>query len=121
MFNNDSNMLTAFQGKKLSVWTLPSIVFIDKNLLPQTNIDMGVVENLGRSACIVGYLFFKLYFILKHKIIRFIGNTITVRRSDGCLLVFYVSPFVSSVLRCVRIAKWDQAVRICRNAKVKKS
>lgn len=59
LFNNALNMLTAFQGKNLFIWTFPSIVFIDNNLLSQTNINIGTIKKLSESASIVGYLFKK--------------------------------------------------------------
>lgn len=99
--NTRTNMLAAFQDQRLTVWAFPAIAFADRDLLGLTMIHVGAEADLGRSALIV----------------RFIGNTITVRRSDGTLIQNYVPPFVSALYQLVRDGQWDQAIRICRTIK----
>ncbi|KAL3105337.1 hypothetical protein niasHT_026070 [Heterodera trifolii] len=97
--NNLTNMLAALQdNQRLIVWTLPTVAFLERDLLPSTQMELGNSAELGKSATIIG----------------FIGNTVTVRRSDGCLIAHYVPPFVAGLIRCVQLAQWEQAVRICR-------
>ncbi|KAL3116569.1 hypothetical protein niasHT_001053 [Heterodera trifolii] len=94
--NNLTNMLAALQdNQRLIVWTLPTVAFLDRDLLPSTQMELG---NSAKSATIIG----------------FIGNTVTVRRSDECLIAHYVPPFVAGLIRCVQLTQWEQAVRICR-------
>jgi hypothetical protein len=52
-FNNNTNMLAGFHERKVIVWSLPSIVFSDKDLLPSTMIDLET-EDMGKSAFIIG-------------------------------------------------------------------
>uniref|UniRef100_A0A914H2A7 Uncharacterized protein n=1 Tax=Globodera rostochiensis TaxID=31243 RepID=A0A914H2A7_GLORO len=100
--NNSTNMLAALQdNQRLIVWTLPTVAFMDRDLLPSTQIELGNSAELGKSSTIVG----------------FVGNTVNVRRSDGCLIVHYVPPFIAALIRCVQHGQWDQAVRICRTMK----
>ncbi|KAH7717435.1 WD40 repeat [Aphelenchoides avenae] len=61
-FNNTTNMLAAFQDRKLVVWTVPSVVFTDKEMLPKTMIELETGE-MGKSAFMIGRSFyFNFYF-----------------------------------------------------------
>jgi hypothetical protein len=52
-FNNNTNMLAAFRERKVVVWSLPSVVFTDRELLDKTTIELEA-EDMGKSAFIVG-------------------------------------------------------------------
>lgn len=52
-FNNNTNMLAAFRERKVVVWSLPSVVFTDRELLNKTTIELEA-EDMGKSAFIVG-------------------------------------------------------------------
>lgn len=39
-FNNATNMLAGFQERKLVVWTIPTIVFTDKETLNKTVFEL---------------------------------------------------------------------------------
>ena len=52
-FNNNTNMLAAFRERRVVVWTSPSVVFTDRNLLALTIVELET-ENLGKSSFIVG-------------------------------------------------------------------
>ncbi|KAI1722949.1 intraflagellar transport protein 80 like protein [Ditylenchus destructor] len=108
-FNTITNMLSAFQDQSLVVWTYPSVVFTDKDLLAKTIINVSDShDSLGSQSATLGK---------SSIVIGFIGNTVTIRRSDGCLTAFYVPPFIAGLINCVKASKWDQAVRICRTVK----
>ena len=49
----------------------------------------------------------------------FIGNGVAVRRSDGCMILCYVPPFLSGLIRAVNDSYWDKALRLCRTLKVR--
>ncbi|KAI6192323.1 Intraflagellar transport protein 80-like protein [Aphelenchoides bicaudatus] len=99
-FNNTTNMLSAFRERKVVVWSLPSVVFTDRELLNKTTIELEA-EDMGKSAFIVG----------------FIGNGVAVRRSDGCMILCYVPPFLSGLIRATNDSHWDKALRLCRTLK----
>uniref|UniRef100_A0A183BU10 WD_REPEATS_REGION domain-containing protein n=1 Tax=Globodera pallida TaxID=36090 RepID=A0A183BU10_GLOPA len=55
--NNSTNMLAALQdNQRLIVWTLPTVAFMDRDLLPSTQIELGNSAELGKSSTIVGYI-----------------------------------------------------------------
>lgn len=96
-FNNSTNMLSGLQERKLFIWTNPTVIFTDKDLLSRSIIEIEASE-LGKSPYIIG----------------FVGNVITIRRSDGCLIPFAVPPFAAGIIKSVEQNKWDQAIRLCR-------
>ncbi|CAD5233469.1 unnamed protein product [Bursaphelenchus xylophilus] len=99
-FNNLTNMLAAFRDRRVICFSLPSIVFTDRELLSRTCVTVES-EDMGRSAFVVG----------------FIGNGVTVRRSDGSLVIAYVPPFLSGIYKCFAKNEWDKALRMCRTVK----
>uniref|UniRef100_A0AC35FJS9 Intraflagellar transport protein 80 homolog n=1 Tax=Panagrolaimus sp. PS1159 TaxID=55785 RepID=A0AC35FJS9_9BILA len=96
-FNDVTNMLTGLQDRKLLVWTNPSVVYTDKDLLQRSTTELEV-QDLGKSP----YL------------LSFVGNVITIRRSDGCLIPCAVPPYAAGIIKCADNSKWDQAIRLCR-------
>ena len=53
--NNATNMLTALQeGHRLLVWTLPTVAFLDRDLLQSTQLELGNGSDLGKSCAIIG-------------------------------------------------------------------
>ncbi|KAI6172849.1 Intraflagellar transport protein 80-like protein [Aphelenchoides besseyi] len=99
-FNNNTNMLAAFRERKVIVWSLPSVVSTDRDLLPKVIIDLDSGD-MGKSSFIIG----------------FIGNGVAVRRSDGCMILCYVPPFLGGLIRSVNDSHWDRALRLCRTLK----
>ncbi|KAI6204717.1 Intraflagellar transport protein 80-like protein [Aphelenchoides besseyi] len=99
-FNNNTNMLAAFRERKVIVWSLPSVVFTDRDLLPKVIIDLDSGD-MGKSSFIIG----------------FIGNGVAVRRSDGCMILSYAPPFLGGLIRSVNDSHWDRALRLCRTLK----
>ena len=96
-FNDSTNMLAGLQEKKILIWMNPTVVFTDKDLLQKNILDLEI-NDLGKSP----YL------------INFIGNIITVRRSDGCLIPCAVPPFAAGIYKCINENKWDKAIKLCR-------
>lgn len=105
--NNASNMLAAIQdNQRLIIWAIPTVAFTDRDLLIKTRVELSNGSSTSSSTS-----------IKCPTIIGFIANTITVRRSDGCLIAHYVPPFIAAVIRCTQHNKWDHAIRICRTIK----
>ncbi|CAD5229738.1 unnamed protein product [Bursaphelenchus okinawaensis] len=99
-FNNVTNMLAAFRERRVICWSMPSVVFTDRDLLAKTCITVEN-EDMGKSAFVVG----------------FIGNGVTVRRSDGSLVIAYIPPFLGGLYKCFGKNEWDKALRMCRTIK----
>lgn len=112
-FNNSINMLAGFQERKLIVWPVPTLVFTAKDTFYKTIFE---VNNslMDKSAFIIRFINFQIFYFFS-----FIGNTINVRRADGCLLTFYIPSFLTSLIKCVQTTNYDQAVKICRISNVK--
>uniref|UniRef100_A0A0M3IE26 WD_REPEATS_REGION domain-containing protein n=1 Tax=Ascaris lumbricoides TaxID=6252 RepID=A0A0M3IE26_ASCLU len=99
-FNDQTNMLAGLEDNRLVIWGYPSVVFVDKDLLQKT-ILVKEGTDFGRSP----YL------------LAFIGNHVSVRRSDGSLVPCGVSPFPAALSAYIAASKWDQAIRLCRHIK----
>ncbi|CAH2247415.1 intraflagellar transport 80 homolog isoform X1 [Pelobates cultripes] len=51
------------------------------------------------------------------QIVSFVGNRVTIRRSDGSLVHTNISPYPAILQDYVTSSKWDDAVRLCRFVK----
>ncbi|KAE9554173.1 hypothetical protein FO519_002594 [Halicephalobus sp. NKZ332] len=96
-FNDSTNMLGGLQERKILIWTNPSVVFVDKDLLQKSIVELEM-NDLGKSPYITA----------------FVGNVTTIRRSDGCLVPCSVPPFASGIYSCIEKNKWDKAIKLCR-------
>eukprot|EP01012_Entosiphon_sulcatum_P005298 TRINITY_DN1232_c0_g1_i1.p2 TRINITY_DN1232_c0_g1~~TRINITY_DN1232_c0_g1_i1.p2 ORF type:complete len:816 (-),score=154.57 TRINITY_DN1232_c0_g1_i1:3038-5239(-) len=100
-WNDYSEILVAIADNKLVVWYYPSVVFIDRDLLPRTRITRDDVD-----------------FDRSDQLIDFFGSRCTVRRgSDGAVLTFAVKPYPIMLFGHVGNNNWDAAVRLCRYVK----
>ncbi|XP_077053458.1 intraflagellar transport protein 80 homolog [Siphateles boraxobius] len=99
-WNDSSNILCGIQDNQFTVWYYPSVVFVDKDLLPKTIFSKDSSE-LSRSPQIVSY----------------VGTQVTVRRVDGSLVCTAVSPYPTLLHEYTGSARWEDALRICRFAK----
>ncbi|VDN53941.1 unnamed protein product [Dracunculus medinensis] len=99
-FNDTSNILAGLQDNQLIIWTYPGVVFVDRDLLPKIIINKEC-RDFGRS----------------QQIISFIGNHISIRRSDGCLVPCGIPPFAVILISYIHSLKWDQAITLCRKMK----
>ncbi|CAI2355604.1 unnamed protein product [Caenorhabditis sp. 36 PRJEB53466] len=98
VFNDVTNMLCGISEGKIVVWPLPNIAFLDRNLL-QKSIIQKSIGNVGKFP----------------QLANFAGNTIVIRKSDGCLLPTGVAPFYGTAISMASHSKWDQAIRLCRS------
>ncbi|KAK0404495.1 hypothetical protein QR680_017478 [Steinernema hermaphroditum] len=100
-FNSTNNMLAGLQDTSVLVWTFPSVVFADKQLLQRTTITVDGGGNVSKSP----------------QITNFHGNHVLVRRADGALVDLLVAPFFGGLVEFVAESKWDKAIKLCRLAK----
>ncbi|KAG8445234.1 hypothetical protein GDO86_010132 [Hymenochirus boettgeri] len=99
-WNDMSNILCGLQEYRILVWYYPSVVYVDKDLLSKT-----ILEKEGSE------------FSKTPQIVSFVGNRVTVRRSDGSLVHTNISPYPAILHGYVSFSKWDDAVRLCRFVK----
>ena len=87
------------------MWYYPSVVFIDKDLLPKTR----TIREDGQVQIEFGW---------KDQIIDFFGTRTSIRRgADGAVLTFSISPYPSLIFSHVKKNEWDAATRLCRVVK----
>jgi len=101
-WNEDNVSLAAVADGHLVVWYYPETVLIDRDLLPLT-IHKESAPELGKAA----------------EIIDFRGTRVTVRRSDGAIVTFSISPYPSLLERFCSNNEWEPALRLCRYVKSK--
>lgn len=98
----DNMSLAAVADGHLVVWYYPETVLIDRDLLPLTLMRQPAAD-LGKTAEILDYR----------------GTRVTVRRSDGAVVFFSVSPYPSILERFCAASDWEPALRLCRYVKSK--
>ncbi|KAM4771325.1 intraflagellar transport protein 80 homolog [Rhinophrynus dorsalis] len=91
-----SNILCGLQEHRVLVWYYPNVVYVDKDLLATT-----IFEKDGNE------------FSKTPQIVSFVGNRLTIRRSDGSLIHTNISPYPAILHGYVSSSKWDDAVRLC--------
>ncbi|XP_026138840.1 intraflagellar transport protein 80 homolog isoform X2 [Carassius auratus] len=99
-WNDSANILCGIQDSRFTVWYYPSVVFVDKDLLPKTIFSRDSSE-FSRPPQMVSYE----------------GSQVTVRRVDGSLVRSAVSPYPSLLHEYTSSGRWEDALRICRFAK----
>eukprot|EP01062_Namystynia_karyoxenos_P073527 TRINITY_DN70329_c0_g1_i1.p1 TRINITY_DN70329_c0_g1~~TRINITY_DN70329_c0_g1_i1.p1 ORF type:complete len:771 (+),score=329.83 TRINITY_DN70329_c0_g1_i1:99-2411(+) len=104
-WNSVSEVLVAIADGRLVVWYYPSVVFVDRDLLPKT-----------KSASEEGQV--SLEFGKNDQITDFCGTRISIRRGkDGAMLTFSCSPFPNLLFNNIRQSNWESATRLCRVVK----
>uniref|UniRef100_A0A1I7UPT7 Clathrin heavy chain n=1 Tax=Caenorhabditis tropicalis TaxID=1561998 RepID=A0A1I7UPT7_9PELO len=98
VFNDVTNMLCGISEGKIAVWPLPNIAFQDRNLL-QKSLIQKTIGSVGKFP----------------QLANFAGNTIVIRKSDGCLVPTGILPFYGTLISMTSQSKWDQAIRLCRS------
>jgi intraflagellar transport protein 80 len=100
-WNDYSEVLVAIADTKLAVWYYPSVVFVDRDLLPRVRVI--------REDAVFG----------RHdQLIDFCGSRCTVRRgADGACLTFAVRPYPIMLFGHTTKQDWNSAVRLCRFVK----
>ncbi|CAG0899667.1 unnamed protein product [Darwinula stevensoni] len=96
-WNDGASMLAALQNSRLVVWFYPNVIFVDKELLTLATQEREGGE-FGKSPIVVNYL----------------GDQVTVRRSDGSLVSVPTSPYPAVLHDYTMQHKWGDAVRLCR-------
>mmetsp|Transcript_35722 Transcript_35722/g.63833 ORF Transcript_35722/g.63833 Transcript_35722/m.63833 type:complete len:770 (-) Transcript_35722:267-2576(-) len=100
-WNDTSEILVAIADGKLVVWYYPSVVFIDRDLLPKTKIIRDDAE-FGRN----------------DQLVDFFGSRVTCRRgSDGAVLTYAIKPYPIKLFAHVRDKQWEESLRLCRFVK----
>ncbi|KAF1745710.1 hypothetical protein GCK72_022157 [Caenorhabditis remanei] len=98
VFNDVTNMLCGISEGKVAVWPLPNVAFLDRNLLQKSLIQKSI-GSVGKFP----------------QLANFAGNTIVIRKSDGCLVPTGILPFYGTLITMGSQSKWDQAIRLCRS------
>lgn len=99
-WNDLSDQLVAVADGSLITWSYPSIVYVDKSLLPMTTVTKDGTDYLKMP-----------------QITSFFGTRVNIRRTDGALLNAKVSPYPSLLYEFVSRSKWEEATRLCRFVK----
>lgn len=99
-WNDSANILCGIQDNRFTVWYYPSVVFVDKDLLPKTIFTKDSSE-----------------FSRPPQMVSYVGSQVTVRRVDGSLVCTAVSPYPTLLHEYTSSARWEDALRICRFAK----
>ncbi|KAI5705320.1 hypothetical protein M8J75_013885 [Diaphorina citri] len=96
-WNTDVNILAAMQDSALCVWFFPAVVFADQGLLRKTVLLKDIGE-FGKSPSIVS----------------FVKNHLTIRRYDGTVINYPISPYISVLHSYAASHSWPQALSLCR-------
>lgn len=99
-WSDTCNILCGLQDTRFTVWYYPNTVYVDKDILPQTLYERDASE-----------------FSKNPHIVSFVGNQVTIRRSDGSLVHISISPYPAILHEYVSSSKWEDAVRLCRFVK----
>jgi len=100
MWNDTTDMLIALIDEKLVIYIYPSVVFVDKDLLPKT-LQTTVCQDAGKYA----------------QIVSFFGSNCIIRRADGADLATVTTPYPQLLYQHYEKGQWEQAVRLCRYVK----
>lgn len=100
MWNDSTDMLIALIDEKLVIHIYPSVVFVDKDLLPKT-LQTKTCTDAGKYA----------------QITAFYGSHCIIRKSDGADLAHVTTPYPQLLYGHFEKSQWDLAVRLCRYVK----
>jgi len=104
-WNDTSEVLVAISDGRLITWYYPSVVFVDRELLPK-------VKSASEDAHVL------LEFGKNDTITDFFGNRCGIRRGkDGAMLTFSCSPFPNLLFDNIKKGNWEAATRLCRVVK----
>lgn len=101
MWNDSTDMLIALVDEKLTLFIYPSVVFVDKDLLPKT-IQSKTCNDAGKYA----------------QIVAFYGSHCIIRKADGADLAMVTVPYPALLYQHYEKSQWEQAVRLCRYVKM---
>jgi len=101
-WSDSSECLIALSDTKLVMWYYPRVVFVDRELLPQTILELDAPE-----------------FKKMPRLMNFSGARVTCRRMDGSKITRHISPYPPMLYGFVRKKQWEVAIRLCRFVKRK--
>lgn len=101
-WSDSSECLIALSDGKLIMWFYPRIVYVDRELLPVTFMELDAPE-----------------FKKMPRLMNFTGSRVTARRMDGSKITRHISPYPPLLYRFVNKKQWDTAIRLCRFVKIK--
>ncbi|XP_055013353.1 intraflagellar transport protein 80 homolog [Boleophthalmus pectinirostris] len=99
-WNDSSNILCGIQDNQFTVWYYPSVVFVDKDLLPHT-LYVKDASEFARAPHILSY----------------VGTKVTLRQGDGSLVYSTVPPYPAILHDYSSSSRWEDALHLCRFAK----
>ncbi|KAM8954240.1 intraflagellar transport protein 80 homolog [Pelodytes ibericus] len=99
-WNDVSNLLCGLQDNRFTVWYYPNVVYVDLDLLAKTMFEKDGSE-----------------YSKAPQIVSFVGNMVTIRRSDGSLVHTNISPYPAILHDYFNSLKWDDAVGLCHFVK----
>ncbi|KAI5093031.1 intraflagellar transport protein 80-like [Silurus meridionalis] len=99
-WNDSANILCGIQDTQFTVWYYPSVVFVDKDLLPNTLFTKDGSE-----------------FSSTPHILNYTGTQVTLRRSDGSLVYSVMPPYATMLHEYTGSARWEEALCLCHFAK----
>merc|ERR1712232_1322013 len=100
MWNESTDMLIALVDENLVVYIYPTVVFVDKDLLPKTLINKTCTD-AGKYA----------------QIVAFYASNCIIRKADGADLRVVTTPYAQLLYTAYEKGQWEQAVRLCRYVK----
>ncbi|ORY48676.1 WD40 repeat-like protein [Rhizoclosmatium globosum] len=102
-WNDEADMISAVVDWKFVVWYYPNVVFIDADIEPMTRFEKDG-SMFGKNA----------------QFVSFNGTQCTLRRADGALITANnISPLPAMLQEIVKKKQWEEAIRLCRFAKMK--
>ena len=99
-FNDETDALAFLSDGKLLVSYYPTTPFIDKDLIPSTQMTLDNIE-VGRSGEIVAYT----------------ASRICIRKVDGAMLFSSTPTDIDLLYELGRAGRWNECVRLCRHQK----
>ncbi|KAI8620753.1 WD40-repeat-containing domain protein [Chytriomyces sp. MP71] len=103
-WNDEADMIAAIVDWKFMVWYYPNVVFIDSDIESMTRFERDGSSVFGKNAQFTG----------------FNGTQCNLRRADGALVsATNISPLPALLQEIVKKKQWEEAIRLCRFAKMK--
>ena len=100
IWHDKFDILSAVADGKLNTYYYPNVFYLDKELA-ELCVSVKEAPEIGRLS----------------QMITFTDSQVTIRRKDGGLVNFGVSPYPSILLDFTEKAKWSKAIKICRFVK----
>ena len=99
-WNTQVNMLCGLRDSHLMVWFYPNALFVDNDILPQTQYERDCSE-FGKNLSLVSYN----------------DSTVSLRCADGSNVFVSISPYPKVLHQFVSNGNWNESICLCRFAK----